>query len=246
VSKTQHAKFDELRDEREYYRKYLPTTNEQIQKLHYEIDELNQASKSMIVDKQQIQQIRSQYEMRNNQSVMIEKSVAQELEEQELLKRRNDQLRRTLAENNPQLESNIGRTDLSQHPMNNDQGVFGNHQFVNSMHPGQILPNNINDISRHSNVSGYGGQQQMMQPPRLSNPGNARNSQYSNQGGYGGQNMNQMQQPPNLRQSNVSYQSVGNNNNQSNNFARQNNPQKVSGGGNNPLMFNYSKASNYH
>jgi len=83
-AKTQHARFDELRDEREYYKNYLPTTTEQITRLNHEIEDLNYASKSIILNKGQIDTIKSRYNSHQNQSYMIEKNVNDEIREQDM------------------------------------------------------------------------------------------------------------------------------------------------------------------
>jgi len=78
----------------------------------------------------------------------------------------------------------------------------------------------------------------VQQPPRLSNQGNQQNYARDSNHSGGGDHFVGMNQ----RQSNVSYQGRDGN---MGNFNKNPNPGMVSNG-NNPLMFNYSKQSQYN
>ena len=243
-AKIQHARFDELRDEREYYKNWLPTSNEAINRLAHEVDELREASKSIIVNKNQMSDLKSKFGQHQNQSVMIDRTVQDELRDQEVLRRKNEELKQRLSGVDAQMASQF-QNQHSERVLEAPRA-----HLVRSEMPGQFLPDNILDNSCNS---GYGNNVQSnhyttinnnrqanhpiinMEPPRLSNTSHnngdhgrlsqqnfGRESGISNQGNYHNNN-------PMMMNSGHNYQPEGNN------FKKQQNPQVSNmGGGSNP------------
>jgi len=110
--------------------------------------------------------MQSKIDMHNNQSVMYDRTIQDEIREQNELKRKNDELKCRLSQQNPQMANQFNTS----HRQNEVQHVRAT--LVNSHMPLNVLPDNILDHSRNSGYScdnNYNaGSYNNMQAPRLS------------------------------------------------------------------------------
>ena len=234
------AKFDELANEREYFKVYVPTTMERKERLAAEVEDLKEQSHSIINDKQNFERMRSNYESKMVEANNLVKHAETAQQRLGNLEHENERLRSQVSGVNTSQQHQQPTQDHHQYPGAQGgfhgtlvQSAYPNHPNDNS----RILPDNILDGKRsgysdHNNSYHY--QQnplsshvhhQVNSPPRVSHGGD----------NYGHQNHN------------VSYTGSTHGN-----FTKSTKPVQAQsmgggggGGGHNPLNFNYAKQGNF-
>lgn len=220
------AKFDELANEREYFKVYVPTTMERKDRLTAEVDDLREQSHSVINDKANFERMRSNYEMKMSETNNLQKNLESHQGRVSRLEQENERLRMQVSGNDCSVQ-NVYQDQCQ------DDRLGG--QLVQSSFPAQnqnqMLPDNILDGKR-SGYSDHNASVHYQQNPLSSN----MNTSYQHQ-----PRMSQQYEVDHGRQSQVSY--TGGHAN----FSKNKNPMGTfsTGGGNNPLNFNYAKQGNF-
>lgn len=114
--------------------------------------------------------MKSKIDMHQNQSVMFDRTIQDEIREQNELKRKNEELKARLNQSNPQMANQF----QTSHRQNEVQHVRA--QMVQSQMPHNVLPDNILDQSKNSGYSNHdnnhdnyrNGSYNHMEAPRLS------------------------------------------------------------------------------
>lgn len=135
------AKFDELANEREYFKVYVPTTMERKERLAAEVEDLKEQSHSIINDRQNFERMRSNYESKMVEANNLVKNA--ESSHQRLAR---------LESENANLRSQVSGVNTSVHhhePAHQPQhyGTGTQDRFHGTMVQ-SAYPNNPNDNSR--------------------------------------------------------------------------------------------------